>query len=65
MKTPDDYFHDWEASAFGYGYGNGEEAIMPVLKAFVSALSADGNYDYKLLEAAAGAAPAWFLINVL
>ena len=34
VKTIDDYLADWEGHAFGYGYGTGEEHIIPALKKF-------------------------------
>jgi len=64
-KTDDDYFADWESHVFGYGYGSAEEHIIPVLKGFLAATPPKGTYDYKLLESACGASPAWLLINTL
>lgn len=34
-KTIEDYFADWEGSAFGFGYGAGEPHIIPALKTFL------------------------------
>lgn len=34
VKSIDDYFADWEGDAFGFGYGTGEEHIVPALKKF-------------------------------
>jgi hypothetical protein len=67
MKTPDDYFADWEASVFGFGYGSGEEHILPALKQFMDAAEAagGGTYDYRELEASLGPVVTWLLINAL
>lgn len=69
MKNADEHFKDWEGSVFGYGYGSGEEHVIPALKRFMALVppeSADGRaYDYKVLEADLGPAVAWFLINAL
>lgn len=67
MKTPDQYFIDWEADTFGYGYGTGEEHTLGALKAFMAAIpQADPMvYDYQVLEKAVAPAVAWLLINIL
>lgn len=64
MKTIDAYFRDWEGTAFGYGYGTGEEHIVPALKQLFAAIP-ERSYDYEVLEAAVGPTVAWLLINVL
>jgi hypothetical protein len=61
-------FRDWENSAFGFGYGSGEEHVMAALKTFFGAVGRDDHphaYDYKRLENACGATVAWLLINAL
>jgi hypothetical protein len=69
-KTHDDYWIDWEADAFGFGYGTGEPHVIPALKTFF-ALCRDGSdgqtrgYDYRDLEAALGGPISWLLINAL
>lgn len=65
-KTTADYFRDWEGHAFGFGYGTGEPAIIPVIKDFLAAFGRDDSlraYDYAALERAVGAPTAWLLIN--
>lgn len=65
MKVTDKNFSDWESSAFGYGYGTGEEYIIPKLKQFIEALPNEGSYHYERLEELLGPESTWFLINVL
>lgn len=65
MKTIEDHFTDWEADAFGYGYGTGEEYIIPALHWFFSNLADDRSYDHRNLEARFGPLAAWLLINTL
>ena len=69
MKTNEDYFADWEAHVFGYGYGSGEEYIIGALKVFMSLCVPPERgypaYDYQELEAALTPVVAWLLINVL
>lgn len=65
MKTLDDYFTDWEAHVFGYGYGSGEEHVIPALKRFFVLCPANSGYDYQTLEVKLTPAVAWLLINVL
>lgn len=36
MKTPEQYFADWESHVFGYGYGTGEEHVLKTLKEFLA-----------------------------
>lgn len=63
-KTDQEYFADWEAYAFGYGYGSGEDHVIPLLQKFIS-LIPDGVYDYRLLEKELGGPVTWLLINAL
>ena len=65
MKSDVDYFKDWESYVFGFGYGTGEEHVIPALKRFLGAVPTDTNYDYHTLEAACGPTVAWLLINTL
>ena len=68
MKTIEDYFADWESSAFGYGYGTGEGWILPELKKFMWFVGRDPHphaYDYEVFEEKLGGPIAWLLINAL
>lgn len=65
MKNNAEYWRDWEVHVFGYGYGSGEEHIIPLLQKFLAAVPEDGTYDYKDLEVAVGSEQAWLLINIL
>ncbi|MGM4997860.1 hypothetical protein AB8A05_04280 [Tardiphaga sp. 538_B7_N1_4] len=67
-KTIDESFIDWESSAFGFGYGTGEEHVLGALKAFFAAFGDHENpnaYDYEKLETAVTPTVAWLLINRL
>lgn len=65
-KSLDDYFTDWEAEAFGFGYGSGEQHTLGALIDFMRALKDDGrSYDYAHIEGALSARVAWLMINVL
>lgn len=67
-KTPEAYFADWESHVFGFGYGTGEEFIIPKLRRFFE-LTLNGpfqtNYDHRELEKELEPATAWLLINQL
>lgn len=65
MKSPDDYFADWESHFFGYGYGTGEDHTIPALKAFFATMTPNEPYHYEALEKACGPLGAWLLINAL
>lgn len=65
MKTLDDYFADWESYVFGFGYGTGEEHILPSLKSFLECCNDDAPYDFQVLEAKLTPTVAWLLINIL
>lgn len=69
-KPIEDSFADWESSTFGFGYGSGEEHIIPALRRFLElCTNRYGNgvhsYDFRELEEALGPTVAWLLINVL
>lgn len=64
-KTMPEYFRDWEAHTFGFGYGTGEPLIVPALAVFLSACPEKGAYDYAILEERLGGTVAWLLINAL
>lgn len=70
-KTLDQYFADWEGSAFGFGYGTGEAYIIPALCKFFAAVGEGQEkdrahcYDHERLEAVLGGEVAWLLINTL
>ena len=68
QKSIEDSFRDWESYAFGFGYGSGEEHVIPALKHFLLLCNegTPGNsYDYKKLEEALTPTVAWLLINIL
>jgi len=67
-KTLDENFRDWESTAFGFGYGSGEEHILPALKRFLALCRNEPSgrsYDYRELEADLTPTVAWLLINRL
>lgn len=66
-KTIEDYFIDWHAEVFGYGYGSGEPYIIPLLNRFLRLCARFENnaYDYEVLESELGAEQTWLLINIL
>jgi hypothetical protein len=67
-KTIEESFVDWESSAFGLGYGTGDEHVLRALKSFFAAFGNEdrpNSYDYRKLEAAVTPAVAWLLINRL
>lgn len=64
-KATTDYFADWEADTFGFGYGTGEEHTIPALQSLLCACPDKGNYDYKTLETELSPPVAWLLINAL
>lgn len=64
-KSIAEYFAEWHSHVFGFGYGSGEEHILPALSAFLAAIPHEGPYDYKSLEEAVTPAVAWLLINAL
>lgn len=64
MKSIEESFRDWEASAFGYGYGTGEGPVLDALRTFMEAIP-ERVYDYEVLEKACGEQVAWLLINAL
>lgn len=65
-KSLDDYFADWEGHVFGFGYGTGEDFVIPKLRRFFE-LTQGGtygtSYDYVDLERELEPATAWLLIN--
>lgn len=68
MKSTCEHFRDWEAYAFGFGYGTGEPHVVGALKTFLSAFEREGppnSYNYERLEEAVGPSAAWLLINRL
>lgn len=70
-KTIEQNFADWESTAFGFGYGTGEEPVLRALKGFFDCIgieaggSTERGYNYERLEESLGAAVAWLLINRL
>ncbi len=67
MKPIEHHFRDWESHVFGFGYGTGEEYILPALKTFFSMCcrSENGQYRHDELEKELCPATAWLLINAL
>lgn len=66
MKPIEESFIDWEAWAFGFGYGTGEPVIIPALREFLRHCpSPRGAYDHRDLEARLGPVVTWLLINRL
>lgn len=65
MKTIGEYFNDFEAHYFGYGYGSGEEHTVWALKNFLDLVPMDGGYDYMHLEKNLTPVVAWLMINIL
>lgn len=67
-KSIEDNFADWEGATFGFGYGSGEEHVIPALRAFLK-LCPNGDlhhaYDYDELERELTPQVAWLLINAL
>jgi hypothetical protein len=63
MKKLGDYFADWEARVFGFGYGTGEEHTLGAVKTFLETVGKSGRYDYDTMENACGKNVAWLLIN--
>jgi hypothetical protein len=64
-KSLDEYFIDWEAETFGFGYGTGEPFTLAALKTFSLCLENDHSYNYEVLEEKLGGTAAWLLINTL
>lgn len=73
-KTLDDHFIDWESETFGFGYGTGEEYVLPTLKRFLEAMpdmAEDGVgastncYDHELLSFQFTPVVAWLMLNAL
>ncbi len=65
VKTIDDYFCDWESHVFGYGYGSGEEYIIPALQKVMETIPDKGPYNYNEIEDSVGKTIAWLFINIL
>lgn len=68
MKAIEDYFVDWEAHVFGFGYGTGEAPVLAALDIFLNACTrntTERGYDYKELEEKLTPPTAWLLINAL
>lgn len=61
-------FIDWESEVLGYGYGDGENHIIPAIKTFFELIAGTKNsnsYDYRVIERELGGATTWLLINLL
>ena len=65
MRNIKQLVRDWENEAFGYGYGNGEDHILPALKTFFETLEENRNHDYQRVEEKLDKLAAWLMINVL
>lgn len=66
-KTVEEYFVDWEAEVFGFGYGTGEKHTLSSLRRFLELCvhSSGDSYDFQELEREIGETVAWLLINIL
>ena len=64
-KTLQQYFADWEANAFGFGYGTGEMYVIACILEFMENLKDGRSYDYSNLYHHHGPVSTWFLINAL
>ena len=64
-KTIEESFTDWESHVFGFGYGTGEEFIIPALKQFFATFADDKTYDHVKLSDVLDPTTAWLLINAL
>jgi len=67
-KSIEDSFRDWEHNTFGFGYGTGEEYIIPALRKFLVLCRGGFHaqaYDYRTLEEQLTPTVTWLLINVL
>jgi len=66
-KTDIEHFRDWESHNFGFGYGSGEEHVIPALRRFFELCNggAGYSYDYTILERELTPTVAWLLINIL
>lgn len=58
------WFHEWEGTVFGCGYGSGEISTLGALKDFFKILEGK-KYDYHVLEKKMGERVTWLLINAL
>ena len=65
MIKEDLYFIGWESEVFGFGYGTGENRILPSLVLFMKTVPLEGTYDYEELERKVGSVVAWMFINAL
>jgi hypothetical protein len=68
MTRTEKNFADWEKSVFGFGYGDGELHIVPLVRAFLVGCNGGAGrnqYDFREQEAALTPAVAWFIINAL
>ena len=62
----DKHFRDWEKYYFGYGYGTGEDFILPALRRFFEMLEdSNSHYNHQDMEKEFSGFGAWMLINFL
>ena len=64
------YFYDWYADVFGFGYGTGDEYYCRDLLGFFMALGLKDapsiySYNHGVLEDRLGKQGAWYIINQL
>ena len=69
-KPIDDHFRDWMSHFFGYGYGTGEQHIIPALRTFLELYNEEirpghNSYRYETIDAGLSPTVTWLLINVL
>ena len=69
-KTIDENWSDWYSNAFPFGYGTGEEHIIPALKKFFELCEPNPhcntcNYDHEKIGNVIGHAVVWLIIGRL
>ena len=64
-KTIDEHFRDWIMEYLGYGYGTGEEFILPDLRKFFELCPDTSNYYHINLEEELTPTIVWLFIELL
>lgn len=67
-KSIEDYFCDWEGSTIGFGYGTGEDHVLPCLKQFLEHCDKGAfscGYKFENMEVLLGGPVTWLLISIL
>lgn len=65
IKTLEQHFIDWEADAFGFGYGTDERHTLSALQLFLKLMPVGQSYNFESMERELGPVVAWLLINAL